>query len=56
VTSTTVGHGDLVPSTVAGKVFAILYILVGIGIILGFANAVAERSMERRKERARSRR
>jgi voltage-gated potassium channel len=56
VTLTTVGYGDLVPSTAAGKVFTILYILVGIGIILGFVNAVAERSMERREERARSRR
>jgi voltage-gated potassium channel len=56
VTLTTVGYGDLVPTTAAGKVFTILYILVGIGIILGFVNAVAERSIERRKERTRSRR
>jgi hypothetical protein len=53
VTLTTVGYGDLVPSTAAGKVFTILYILVGIGIILGFVNAVAERSIERRKARSR---
>jgi voltage-gated potassium channel len=56
VTLTTVGYGNLVPSTAAGKVFTILYIFVGIGIILGFGNAVAERSIERRKERTRSRR
>jgi voltage-gated potassium channel len=56
VTLTTVGYGDSVPATAAGKVFTILYIFVGLGIILGFVNAVAERSMERRKERARSRR
>ena len=56
VTLTTVGYGDLTPSTaVVGKVFTILFILVGIGIILGFVNAVAERSMERRKQK-RSRR
>jgi voltage-gated potassium channel len=53
VTLTTVGYGDLSPTTAAGKVFTILYILVGIGIILGFVNAVAERSIERRKERSR---
>lgn len=56
VTLTTVGYGDLVPATAAGKVFTIIYIFVGIWIILGFVNAVAERSLERRKEKARSRR
>jgi voltage-gated potassium channel Kch len=56
VTLTTVGYGDLSPTTAAGKVFTILYILVGIGIILGFVNAVAERSIERRKARTRNHR
>ena len=56
VTLTTVGYGDLVPATAAGKVFTMLYIFVGIGIILGFVNAVAKRSIEGRKEKARSRR
>ena len=50
VTLTTVGYGDLSPSTAAGKVFAILYIFTGLGIVLGFVNAVAERSLERRSE------
>ena len=48
VTLTTVGYGDLSPSTAAGKVFTILYIFVGLSIVLGFVNAVAERSLERR--------
>ena len=52
VTLTTVGYGDLAPATAAGKIFTILYIFVGIGIILGFVNAVAERSMERRKQKS----
>jgi voltage-gated potassium channel len=55
VTLTTVGYGDLAPSTAAAKVFTIFYIFVGIGIILGFVNAVAERSIERRKQWARNR-
>ena len=45
----------LTPTTAAGKVFTILYVFVGIGVILGFVNAVAERSLERRKERTQTR-
>ena len=55
MTLTTVGYGDLVPATAVGKVFTIVYIFVGIGIILGFVNAVAERSIEHRKEKGRHR-
>ena len=50
VTLTTVGYGDLSPSTAAGKIFTILYIFVGLGIVLGFVNAVAENSLQRRGE------
>ncbi|CAN5690981.1 potassium channel family protein [soil metagenome] len=46
ITLTTVGYGDLSPSTGASKVFTIFYIFVGIGIILGFVNAIAERSLQ----------
>jgi voltage-gated potassium channel Kch len=41
MTLTTVGYGDFVPQTDFGKIFTILYTLVGIGLILGFINKVA---------------
>jgi hypothetical protein len=31
----TVGYGDLSPHNTAGKVFVMLYIVVGVGIVLG---------------------
>lgn len=33
MTLTTVGYGDLAPTTSFGKLFSILYVLIGIGII-----------------------
>ena len=50
VTLTTVGYGDLSPSTATSKSFTMFYIFVGLGIILAFVNAVAERAMERSRK------
>src|SRR5262245_54040540 len=36
VTLGTVGYGDIVPTTDAGKIFTIFYVIVGLGIIGGF--------------------
>jgi voltage-gated potassium channel len=40
VTLTTIGYGDFSPQTDAGKLFTILYIVAGIGMILSFINTV----------------
>ena len=40
-TLTTVGLGDLHPVTVLGKLFTVVYIFSGIGVILAFVNALA---------------
>jgi voltage-gated potassium channel len=45
-TLTTVGYGDFSPHTDAGKIFTIIYIFFGVGIILGFVNSVAKHVKE----------
>ncbi len=40
ITLTTIGYGDFSPTTDAGKIFTMFYILIGLGIILGFINTV----------------
>ena len=43
VTLTTVGYGDLTPQTDLGKLFTIVYILAGLGILGSFIALIAER-------------
>lgn len=38
VTIATIGYGDFVPRTVAGKVFTMLYVFVGVGLFVFVAN------------------
>lgn len=49
VTLTTVGYGDLAPKTDAGKLFTIIYILVGLGAFTAFITALAGKQRERIK-------
>ena len=50
-TLATVGFGDYAPQTDIGKVFTIVYILAGIGVIVAFANAVLERAGAAQREK-----
>lgn len=45
-TLTTVGLGDLHPVTVPGKLFTVIYIFSGIGVILAFVNALAHHTSQ----------
>lgn len=40
ITLTTIGFGDFAPQTDPGKVFTIIYIIIGVGIILSFINTL----------------
>lgn len=43
VTLATVGYGDIVPKTTAGKLFTTLYIIIGIGIFAAVVNYLIRR-------------
>ena len=44
-TLTTVGLGDLAPHTVGGKIFTIIYIILGVGILFSFINMLARNTV-----------
>ena len=51
VTLTTVGYGDLAPTNDWSKLFTVLYIFVGIGIIASLITTLAARSASRASAR-----
>jgi len=48
-TLTTVGFGDPAPTTALGKIFTVVYIFVGLGVIGGFINVLAKHTFARRR-------
>jgi voltage-gated potassium channel len=52
VTLTTVGYGDLAPTTTASKLFTVLLILSGVGAILAFLEALVRHTVQRRTGKA----
>jgi hypothetical protein len=51
----TVGYGDLVPDTAIAKIFTVVYVLTGIGILVSFFTALASKTLELQRERRRAR-
>lgn len=51
----TVGYGDIVPETEIGKVFTVVYVLAGIGILVSFFTALASKTLALQAERRRAR-
>ena len=56
VTISTVGYGDITPSTSAGKIFGVVLIIIGIGTFLGIVTNVTHLLMQGREERLRKER
>jgi voltage-gated potassium channel len=51
----TVGYGDLVPETDLGKLFTVVYVLAGIGILVAFFTALASKTLALVAERRQAR-
>jgi cytochrome b subunit of formate dehydrogenase len=51
ITLTTVGYGDLAPTTALTRAFTIVYILLGLGILFSFLSMIAGQATEARVER-----
>ena len=50
VTLTTVGYGDLTPTSAGTQIFTIIYILTGLGVLVAFLASVAENYIEQKAE------
>jgi voltage-gated potassium channel Kch len=51
ITLTTVGYGDLAPTTTGTRLFTVFYVLFGLGVLVALLSAVAGHAAEARMER-----
>ena len=55
VTLTTVGYGDLSPTTAGTQIFTIIYILTGLGVLVALLASVAQQYLRQKSEGGRAR-
>ena len=46
----TVGYGDIVPDTDVGKIFTVVYVLAGIGILVSFFTTLTAKTLAIQRE------
>ena len=51
ITLTTIGYGDLTPTTDAAKIFTVFFVIIGVSFLLGFLNFIIGRTVRDRVER-----
>jgi voltage-gated potassium channel len=51
----TVGYGDVVPDTDVGKIFTVIYVLAGIGILVSFFTALTAKTLALQRDRIQAR-
>jgi hypothetical protein len=55
VSLATVGYGDLTPTTAVAKAFTVVYLLLGVGVLVGFLTQISDAQAQRRLDRSRRR-
>jgi len=51
ITLTTVGYGNMVPTTPYSKIFTMIYLIAGMSVLIGFLNKVGISVVKRHHER-----
>jgi hypothetical protein len=52
IAASTVGFGDFAPETAPGKIFTVIYVLIGVGLLVLILSRIATDMVERRVELA----